>query len=69
MRPIVCVGQTLTAPESGEWPAKRLDPLGQAGPIDLLLRLRIELAQLLSQAMLGLGHLLSFAFELFLSRL
>jgi hypothetical protein len=48
-------------------PAKRLDPLGQAGHIYLLLRLCIELAQLLSQAMLSLGHLLSFALELFLS--
>ena len=45
-------------------PAKGLESLGQRGDIHLLLRLRLELAQLLGQAMLGLRHLLSFALEL-----
>ena len=43
--------------------AKCLDPLGQSRNIDVLLGLGIELPQLLPQAMLGLGHLLAFAFE------
>jgi hypothetical protein len=38
--------------------------LGQRGDIHLWLRLSLELAQLLGQTMLGLGHLLSCAFEL-----
>jgi hypothetical protein len=45
-------------------PAKGLEPLGQGGDIHLLLRLSLELAQLLGQAVLGVRHLLSFAFEL-----
>jgi hypothetical protein len=45
-------------------PAKRVESLGQGSDIHLLLRLRLQLAQLLRQALLGLGHLLSFAFEL-----
>ena len=45
-------------------PAKGLEPLGQGGDIHLLLRLSLELAQLLCQAVLGLRHLLSFALEL-----
>ena len=44
--------------------AESLDPPGQGRHIHLLLGLRLELAPLLGQAMLGLGHLLSFAFEL-----
>jgi hypothetical protein len=44
--------------------AKCLDPLCQSGAIHLLLRLRLDLAQLLGQAVLGLGHLLTFALEL-----
>ena len=44
--------------------AEGLDPLGQGRHIHLLLGLRLELAQLLGQAVLGLGHLLSFTFEL-----
>src|SRR6266571_8547166 len=43
--------------------AKGLDALGQGGHIYLLLRLEIELAQLLSQAVLSLRHLLAFAGE------
>ena len=44
-------------------PAKGLEPLGQGGDIHLLLRLSLELAPLLCQAVLGPHHLLSFAFE------
>ena len=44
--------------------AKGLDALGQGGNIDMLLGLGIELSQLLRQALLGLGHLLSFPLEL-----
>jgi hypothetical protein len=44
--------------------AEGLDALGQRGHIDLLLRLRLQLAQLMCQALLGVGHLLMFAFEL-----
>src|SRR5215510_79718 len=43
--------------------AKGLDAMGQGGHIHLLLCLEIELAQLLSQPLLGLSHLLVFAFE------
>jgi hypothetical protein len=43
---------------------KRFESVGQRGDIHLLLRLGFELTQLLGQAVLGLGHLLSFAFEL-----
>src|SRR5262249_8610060 len=42
--------------------AKGLDALGQDGYIHLLLRLELELAQLLGQSVLGLHHLLVFAF-------
>ena len=45
-------------------PAKGLQALGQGGGIHLLLRLSLELAQLLGQAMLRVRHLLSFALEL-----
>jgi hypothetical protein len=44
--------------------AEGFEPVGQGGDIHLLLRLRLELAQLLGQAVLGLGHLLSFALKL-----
>jgi Domain of unknown function (DUF4372)/Transposase DDE domain len=44
--------------------AKRFESLGQSRDIHLLLRLRVQLTQLLRQALLGLGHLLSFALEL-----
>jgi hypothetical protein len=44
-------------------PAKGLEALGQRGDIHLWLRLRLELAQLLGQAVVGLGHLLSCALE------
>jgi hypothetical protein len=44
--------------------AKCFESLGQSRDIHLLLRLRLQLTQLLRQASLGLGHLLSFAFEL-----
>ena len=43
--------------------AKGLDALGQGGHIHLLLGLEIELAQLLSQPVLGLRYLLVFTFE------
>src|SRR5262245_29281256 len=43
--------------------AKGLDTLGQGGYIHLLLCLEFELAQLLSQPLLGLRYLLMFAFE------
>src|SRR5882672_7307997 len=39
--------------------AKDLDSLGQRDPIHVLVRLGIELPQLLCETMLGLGHLLS----------
>jgi hypothetical protein len=45
-------------------PAKGLKSLSPRGDIPLLLRLSLELAQLLGQAMLSLRHLLSFALEL-----
>jgi hypothetical protein len=45
-------------------PAKGLQALGQGGGIHLWLRLRLELAQLLGQALLGVHHLLSCALEL-----
>ena len=45
-------------------PAKGLQAVGQGGGIHLWLRLRLELAQLLGQALLGVRHLLSFALEL-----
>jgi hypothetical protein len=45
-------------------PAKRFESLGHGGDVHLLLRLRFQLAQLLRQALLGLGHFLSFALEL-----
>ena len=45
-------------------PAKRFESLGQSREIHLWLRLSLQLAQLLRQALLGLGHLLSCAFEL-----
>ena len=45
-------------------PAKGLQALGQGGGIHLLLRLSLELAQLLGQAMLRVRHLLSCALEL-----
>ena len=44
--------------------AESLNTVGQGHHINLLLRLGIELAQLLGQAMVGLGHLLPFALEL-----
>jgi hypothetical protein len=44
--------------------AKPLDALGQHRDIHVLLRLGIELPQLLRSAMLGLGHLLSSALKL-----
>lgn len=44
--------------------AKRLDALSQGGNINVLLGLGIELSQLLSQALLRLGHLLSSALKL-----
>jgi hypothetical protein len=44
-------------------PAKGLEPLGQSGDIHLLLRLSLELAPWLCQAVLGPHHLLSCAFE------
>lgn len=44
--------------------AQGLDALGQGGDIHLLLRLSLELAQLLGQAVLGVRHLLAFALEL-----
>jgi hypothetical protein len=44
--------------------AKRLEALSQGGDIPLLLRLRLELAHLLGQAVVGVGHLLSFALKL-----
>ena len=44
--------------------AKGFKSLGQRGDIHLLLRLGLELAQLLGQALLGVRHLLSFALEL-----
>src|SRR6266545_5889744 len=43
--------------------AEVADSFGQFGHIDLALRLRIQLAQLLRQSVLGLLHLLSFALE------
>jgi hypothetical protein len=45
-------------------PAKRFESLGQDGDVHLRLCLRVQLAQLLRQAVLGLGHLLSCAREL-----
>jgi hypothetical protein len=45
-------------------PAKGLKSLSQRGDIHLLLRLSLELAPLLGQAMLSVRHLLSCAFEL-----
>jgi len=51
---VECRMQTLT---------KRLDTLGQGYYIDMLLGLGIELSQLLREAMLGLGHLLTFPLE------
>ena len=44
-------------------PAKGREPLGQEGDIHLWLRLRLELAPWLRQAVLGPHHLLSCAFE------
>jgi hypothetical protein len=45
--------------------AKGFDAVRQCGHIHLLLRLRLKLVQLLPQAVLGLGSLLSFALEFF----
>ena len=44
--------------------AKRFESLGQSRDVHPWLRLRVQLAQLLRQAVLGLGHLRSFPFEL-----
>ncbi len=44
-------------------PAKGCEPLCRRHHIHLLLRLRLQLTQLLRQACLGLGHLLAFALE------
>jgi hypothetical protein len=45
-------------------PAKRFESLGQGRDIHLLLRLSLQLAQLLRQSLLGLDHLLSCALAL-----
>jgi hypothetical protein len=46
------------------FPAKRFESLRQGGNIHLLLRLRLELAQLLDPAVLNVDHLLSFGLKL-----
>src|SRR2546427_4266971 len=48
-------------PETG---AEGLEALGQRGHLDLWLRLRRQWAQVMGQALWGVGHLLRFAFDL-----
>ena len=62
--PLSALRKGQRIPRRPETVAACLDALGQRGHMDLLLRLRLQLAQLMWQALLCVGHLLMFAFEL-----